>query len=239
MRGKTGGWVVWVRHARLKIDARLQRRPRDHRRHGHRQRHRQVHGHGQRVRLGRSVLFAARHQQRDVLDRPAWARVWSGARGDHRQRSAGRRTRKNARARRNGDRVSRAIPARQERARAGARLGRALARPSGPSGGGGTCGGRRGGERQPAPRARPCPAPRDSHSRLRGFSRDNESFCLLSRALTSNSNTVGGLPPLDLHLVKGASAFAPALLSAETAAPHRAARLRHGARGDLPVRRQL
>ena len=89
MRGKTGGWVVWARHARLKIDARLQRRPRDHRRHGHRQRHRQVHGHGQRVRLGRSVLFAARHQQRDVLDRPARARVCSGARGDHRQRSAG------------------------------------------------------------------------------------------------------------------------------------------------------
>ena len=50
------------------------------------------------------------------------SRVWSGARGDHRQRSAGRRTRKNARARRN-DRISRAIPARQERARAGALLG--------------------------------------------------------------------------------------------------------------------
>ena len=98
MRGKTGGWVVWARHARLKIDARLQRRPRDHRRHGHRQRHRQVHGHGQRVRLGRSVLFAARHQQRDVLDRPARARVWSGARGDHRQRNGAADAQERARA---------------------------------------------------------------------------------------------------------------------------------------------
>ena len=52
------------------------------------------------------------------------------------------------------------------------------------------------------------------------------------QALPEYSRTVGGLPPLDLHLVKGASAFAPALLSAETAAPHRAAPLRHGSRGD-------
>ena len=177
MRGKTGGWVVRARHARLKIDARLQRRPRDHRRHGHRQRHRQVHGHGQRVRLGRSVLFAARHQQRDVLDRPARARVCSGARGDHRQRSAGRRTRKNARAPRKGRLPSRAtagaIPARE--------LAAATRAPSGPSGGGGGCGGRRGGERQPVP------GPRDStgfaRCRARGWRLSTSRLTLSKRRL--------------------------------------------------------
>ena len=222
MRGKTGGRVVWVRHARLKIDARLQRRPRDHRRHGHRQRHRQVHGHGQRVRLGRSVLFAARHQQRDVLDRPARARVWSGARGDHRQRSAGRRTRKNARARRNGRSLSRDPRGQFRRAKQRARRPDALSRgpvvraavEAGVEAAGVAASLSR---RHALARARPHATPQALHAIVlrHGW-----------RLTTAR-----------LHLVKGASAFAPALLSAETAAPHRAARLRHGARGDLPVRR--
>ena len=96
----------------------------------------------------------ARHQQRDVLDRPARARVCSGARGDHRQRSAGAAdAQERARATERPIAFSRAtagaIPARE------APRGRTRPRaPRRPSGGGGGCGGRRGGER---PRARPCP----------------------------------------------------------------------------------
>ena len=41
------------------------------------------------MRLERIVLLRARHQHRDVLDRPAGPRVRSSARGKHQQRRAG------------------------------------------------------------------------------------------------------------------------------------------------------
>ena len=112
----------------------------------------------------------------------------SGARGDHRQRSAGAAdAQERARATERPIAFSRAtagaIPARE------APRGRTRPRaPRRPSGGGGGCGGRPAWRR--ASTRSPVPAPRDS-----------TGYQALRRLL----DTVGGLPPLDLHLVKGAS----------------------------------
>ena len=131
----------------------------------------------------------------------------------------GRRTRKNARAPRKGRLPSRATA------------------------GGGNSGARKPARGRTRPRAPPVVRVAVEAGVEAGLAASVHALARAGRTrlhrLCPNRRTVGGLPPLDLHLVKGASAFAPALLSAETAAPHRAARLRHGARGDLPVRRQL
>lgn len=75
---------------------------------------------------------------------------------------------------------------------------------------------------RPAARARPNPAPRDStHTDL---SREHRLYADCARYKARGLRLTTSH---DLHLVKGASAFVPALLTAETAAPHRAARLRH------------
>ena len=135
----------------------------------------------------------------------------------------GRRTRKNARAPRKGRLPSLARPRGQFRRAKPRAAGRGLARPVvRVAVEAGVEAGRRGGER---PRARPC-RPHATLHRLSGFAPAiGHGWRLTTSRLTLSKRRL--------------SAFAPALLSAETAAPHRAARLRHGARGDLPVRRQL